>query len=156
MIFIIDSPKYGKHEVEIDDEDWSKVQRYTWHVTYHHNKKVKAVTTNIKGKSVKLHKFLTGFSLTDHIDNNPLNNKKSNLRECSQKENTRNFSLSRRNTTGYKGVHWDKNRNKYQAYIQQDGKRKHLGRFENIIDAAQAYNKAALKYYGEFARLNVI
>lgn len=156
MEFIIDSPKYGKHTVLIDDEDWEKVNKYVWHVSYHHNGKIKTVSTNEKGTQLKLHKFLTGYTLTDHIDGNPLNNQKENLRECTQQKNTWNAALSKRNKTGFKGVYWEESRKKYQAYIKIGDKKKHLGRYVNASDAARAYNKAAIENFGEFARLNEI
>ena len=158
MKFIINSPKYGKHEVEIDDEDTERVLCHKWHVDYHQkgSKALKCVSAIIKGKSVKLHKFITGYDLSDHIDGDVLNNKKKNLRNCSQRQNTWNAKLSRRNKTGYKGVWWDAKRNKYQAYIKQKDRRQFLGRFINAEDAALAYNVAAVQCRGEFARLNVV
>lgn len=88
----------------------------------------------------------------DHINNNPLDNRKINLRICNRSQNLINRRLLGFNTSGFRGV--SKFRNKWQAYINYDRKRIHLGHFENKTDAAKAYNIAALKYHGEFVRLN--
>lgn len=93
---------------------------------------------------------------TDHKDGDRLNNKRSNLRICTHRENNSNQKLRKNNTTGYKGVHWYSARNKWQASICVNYKPIHLGYFKSVVEAASAYNKAALKYFGEFSKLNNI
>jgi hypothetical protein len=78
------------------------------------------------------------------------------LRLCMIKENSRNSIAKKSNKSGYKGVMWRKNRLKWISKINIDGKRFYLGTFENKTDAALAYNRAAEKYFGEFAYLNKI
>ena len=97
------------------------------------------------------HGFLPKY--IDHIDGNKSNNKICKLRECSHVQNCQNRKKSTRNTSGYKGVSWHIRHKKYIASIQIDGKLKYLGSFEKAIDAYSAYTKAALNYYGDFARL---
>lgn len=92
----------------------------------------------------------------DHEDRNPLNNHKNNLRFCTYSENSRNRGKPTTNTSGYKGVSWFKRDKKWKAQIMVEGKGFCLGSFKNKIDAARAYNRAALKYHGEFACLNEI
>lgn len=92
----------------------------------------------------------------DHINGNRFDNRKSNLRICTHKENTRNNTIPSNNTSGYKGVSWDKFRDKWKAYIIFDKRMIHLGRFESKTEAAKAYNRAAIKHFGEFAKLNEI
>jgi hypothetical protein len=92
----------------------------------------------------------------DHIDGNPSNNKLENLRLANQKENSRNSKKPKNNTSGYKGVHWNKEKEKWQARVMINTITKHIGYFEDLIEAAKAYNEAALKYHGEFAKLNEI
>ena len=89
----------------------------------------------------------------DHIDGNKLNNKISNLRECTSSQNGQNKKRPKNNTSGYKGVSWHIRQKKYTASIQINGKLKYLGSFAKAIDAYNAYKKAALEHYGEFARL---
>lgn len=93
--------------------------------------------------------------MIDHKDRNPLNNCKDNLRICNFSTNGINKTKQKgKYTSQYKGVHADKN--KWRAAIYINNRRKSLGHFENEIDAAKAYNDAALKYFGEFAVLNTI
>lgn len=92
----------------------------------------------------------------DHKDNNPLHNLENNIRICNSSQNQQNIKMQKNNTSGYKGVTWYKPTQKWQAQIRANGKKYHLGYFEDIKDAARAYNAAAIKYYGEFAQLNII
>jgi hypothetical protein len=64
--------------------------------------------------------------------------------------------LRQNNTSGYTGVSYDRKRHLWKAYISQQGKHIHLGRFPTAIQAALAYNEAALRYFGDHASLNVI
>lgn len=90
----------------------------------------------------------------DHIDRNKLNNQPSNLRECNITQNNRNVGIRADNTSGYKGVTWNKSAGKWHAQIKVNGKRKYLGLYLNPIDAAIAYDKAAVDFHGEFALTN--
>ncbi len=106
-----------------------------------------------------IHRLIMGIKdgkiLVDHINGNSLDNRKSNLRLCSRQENTRNNKGHGKNK--YKGVDRDKRRKSlYFACITVRGLKLYLGSFDNEKDAALAYNKAATKYFGEFAKLNVI
>lgn len=87
----------------------------------------------------------------DHINNNKLDNRRENLRLATRAEQTRNSSLSRRSSSGYKGVSRQKSSGKWQAQIVVNGKYIHLGVFDDPKDAHAAYCKAATKYFGEFA-----
>ena len=94
--------------------------------------------------------------LVDHIDRNTLNNRRSNLRLATHSENMRNRDVPVSNTSGYKGVAYREDLNKWQARIVIANRRKSLGFFDNPIEAALSYNRAAIEYYGEFAVLNRI
>lgn len=170
MIFIVHSKKYGPHKVEIDDEDAERVSRYTWYVSYVRRKgkfSLKYVRTNIRkdnGKQTALylhrfvlqHKKINEKDEIDHIDNNRLNNKKSNLRVCSRSENACNCYISAYNTTGFKGVSWKKSHNKYEVQIMFHRKAHWIGLFCTKEEAARAYNEAAKQLHGEFAKLNAV
>jgi hypothetical protein len=92
----------------------------------------------------------------DHINGNGLDNRKSNLRLCERHENALNRVINYNNVSGYKGVSWFKPIKKWRAQIQYKKVVYYLGCFNKRIDAAKAYNAAALKYHGEFANLNKI
>lgn len=136
-----------------DIEDIFIVRQYRWSVT--ENGYALGVHKITKEK-VKLHRLLlkNPSVVVDHINGNAWDNRKSNLRAVTQHQNTQNSATPKSSTTGYKGVCMDKRRGKYMAHIHPNGKTKFLGYYDNPIDAAIAYDKAALIYYGEFARLN--
>lgn len=90
----------------------------------------------------------------DHIDGDTKNNRIENLRGCTKSQNGMNRPKQINNKTGFKGVSWQKSAKKYTAQITVKGKKKYLGSFSCKYDAAKAYNKAALQYFGEFAYLN--
>lgn len=92
----------------------------------------------------------------DHIDGNPLNNQRSNLRTCTHAQNICNSKLNSKNTSGYRGVTWHTGAKKYMAYIRHNYKMYNLGLFETAEEAALARNEKAVKLHGEFAVLNVI
>ncbi len=87
----------------------------------------------------------------DHIDRDRLNNQRNNLRPATSSQNSANSKANVRNTSGYKGVHWRKERRKWQAKIQVEGERIYLGNFDTPEEASEAYNQAADYYFGEFA-----
>ena len=116
------------------------------------NKKYKGKTTTYLLHRLLMETFLKRkldkLEKIDHINGNTLDNRIKNLRLCSHKENMRN-----RKTSGFKGVSKTLS-GKYRARITVDRKEIHLGSFNTKEDAAKAYNDAATKYYGTFAKLN--
>lgn len=88
----------------------------------------------------------------DHIDGNGMNNARSNLRVVTSSQNKMNTRLRSNNTSGYKGVTWHKASNAWRAQIRVNGKYIRLGLFKDAEDASDAYKKAALKHFGEYAR----
>lgn len=91
----------------------------------------------------------------DHINGIKSDNRISNLRLASPSENLQNRSKPRNNISGHKGVSWIKRYRAWQATIKFEGKNKFLGRFATREEAASAYNRAALQYHGEFARIDL-
>lgn len=88
----------------------------------------------------------------DHIDLNKSNNRFSNLRECSDSGNMHNQSKRKHNTSGYKGVTYNKHAKKWTAQIRINWEMKYLGLFNCPTAAHFAYCRAAKQYHGEFAR----
>lgn len=117
-------------------------------------------------KSIHLHRAVLERALgrtlarseeVDHIDHDGLNNRLSNLRIATKSQNMQNArKTTKGNTSQYKGVYRDYVRRKWGSCISVNNKTIGLGRFDLEIDAAIAYNNAALKYFGEFANINKI
>jgi len=104
-----------------------------------------------------MHRFILGPGPgeIDHRNGDGLDNQKKNLRRASHKSNTWNSRKhTKKSASPYKGVHWRKARCRWYAFIRPEGKKIYLGSFGNQKEAALAYDKAAKRYYGEFARLN--
>ena len=110
----------------------------------------------MKGETILMHRMIMGVlnekKVVDHIDGNKLNNKRENLRVCSQLQNTMNRKKNTRNSTGYTGVCFNKKANKYVANLNYNHRRIYLGLFETIEEAVEARKKAELFYRGEFNR----
>ena len=102
------------------------------------------------------HRYLTDCPkgmVVDHINHNTLDNRRSNLRICTNKENVRNNQLRALNTSGHKGVTWNKRENKWQVYIRVNYKFHTLGYF-NFTDfekACECRERADVKYFGEYS-----
>ena len=88
--------------------------------------------------------------MIDHIDENKTNNNVKNLRWRTVAENGCNRGRTKNNTSGYKGVCFDKPANKYKAYININGRLKHLGYFETAEEASKAYDAKAKEIHGDF------
>ena len=88
----------------------------------------------------------------DHIDGNRLNNRISNLRPCTMSQNIANSGKRKSNTSGYKGVHWDRQKNRWIAQITRDRRAFFIGYFCDPADAHVAYCAKANEFFGEFAR----
>ena len=97
-----------------------------------------------------------GLECVDHIDHNRTNNDVTNLRWCSKSQNGMNMSKRSGTSSSYKGTCWHKGIKKWIVNIKLDGKRKHIGYFDNEVQAALAYNNYAIIHFKEFACLNVI
>lgn len=140
----------------VDDEDYENLNQYKW--TFH--AQGYAYNQSILGNKicVLMHRLITNAQkgqFVDHINHNKLDNRRENLRVCSQSQNGGNSIMSKNNTTGYKGVSFDKKSQNYHAYIMLNRKRINLGRFDNAKDAAIAYDIKAKEIWGEFALINL-
>ena len=123
------SGRMGYWSIQIDNKIY-KAHRLAWFVTY--------------GRWPK--------DQIDHINGIRGDNRITNLREATPLQNARNTGAHRLNTSGFKGVVWHKYRKKWRSTICINRKKKHLGTFSSAEEAGEAYQKAALEHYGEFAR----
>lgn len=111
-----------------------------------------------KQKGIKMHRVIMNTMEgmdTDHINGDGLDNRRENLRICTTSQNMAN-QIKTRGVSKYKGVVWDRARTKWAARVKINKKAIFLGRFDNEEEAGLAYNVAAQKYFGEFARINQI
>lgn len=134
----------------VDDADFAELSKYSWHY-----KQGYAVRTenyykedgNRSCRTIRMHRELLntppGYD-TDHANCDKLDNRRANLRVATRQQNAAN----QRATSGYKGVY--KQFGRWKVMLA----RKYIGLFKTDVEAARAYNKAALERYGEFARLN--
>lgn len=105
---------------------------------------------------IMMHIAIVGEKGWDHANGNGLDNRRSNLRKATASQQQYNRRLQSNSTSGYKGVSWHKNLGCWRTRIHVDRKEIHIGIFDDIKDAARAYNEAAIKYHGEFASLNQV
>jgi AP2 domain. len=142
----------------IDDQDYALVSRYKWHAVKPNDTFYAATRiTDENGRSiyVYMHRFILGLThrseQADHEDGNGLNNTRLNLRPCNNTQNSRNAVRSKRNTSGFKGVTFDKGHGKWRAQIGVNRKVKYLGLFDTPEEAFAARCTAATHFHGEFA-----
>lgn len=145
----------------VDDEDFELLSKYKWCAGKYGNKYYALTTlknTEGKYKNIYMHRFLNEpmktTSVIDHKNGNGLDNRRNNLRITTQTFNRANSARRKDCTSIYKGVGWHKLHKKWRAQITAFGKRIHLGLFIQEQEAAIAYNKSAIQYYGEFAYIN--
>ena len=145
----------------VDDEDYSFLMQWRWF--YHPSGSVmrlKVIQSNPRKRKIfRMHREILNppkNRSVDHIDGNSLNNQKYNLRVCKHGENLRNQKKQKNTSSKYKGVCWFKRDSKWVSKIKVNQKTINLGRFDadKEIEAAKAYDAAALKHFGEFANLN--
>lgn len=138
----------------VDDEDFEWLSQWKWQYQGGYAR------ATINGKGVLMHRFILGvtdpFVQVDHKNITGTDNRKSNIRICTKQENMRNKAVCKSSKSGYKGVTWSKGICKWNVRIMVDKKAIHLGYFDCIESAARAYNKAAKKFFGEFAWLNPV
>lgn len=145
----------GRYIVYFSPQDFALVMKYDWGVTEKGNT-LYAVRYE-KRSPVYMHReILKTDAIVDHADGNGLNNVRENLRIADKSKNAMNSCKRGGCSSKYKGVYFRKDRNKWQAYINLEGKRTSLGCYDTEIEAAMAYNKSALQLHREFARLNTL
>lgn len=143
----------------IDTSDFDLIKDYTWVANNRRDETFYARTIlqnprrNLKMEHVLLP---PKDGLTpDHIDRSGMNNRRLNLRYATKSQQTANQKRRQSSKTSqYRGVSWNKDTNKWRAQITAEDRKNHLGLFSSEVDAAKAFDAAALKYYGEFASLN--
>lgn len=153
----------------VDDADYLRVSAYKWcaQVLYRKNGSIRAIyairtvrKADGKWTTELLHRFILNVTdqkiQIDHRDHDGLHNERHNLRVATRAQNNHNGRLQPRNTSGFRGVSFDRRAGNWKACISVGGKNKHLGTFATAEGAARAYDAAAIELYGAFACTNVM
>ncbi len=151
VINIFNKNKEKIAETIVDEELWYKLSKFGWYLSK------KYIQASINCKVTMLHRYIMNCpddKIIDHIDNNPLNNKKENLRIATLIENSYNSEKSTKTKNTYKGVYTMKNSIRYRTSIRKDNKDYYLGTYDTELQAAVAYNLKATELFGAFAYQN--
>lgn len=143
----------------VDEEDFDQLNLYKWYASKRSNGGYVAMRDERKRgvyhRHIYMHREIMktpSDQMTDHRNGDGLNNQKCNLRNCSRKENQRNKRrMSSLNSSGVRGIFWEKSCNRWRAQISIDNKNKHLGVFKSKEDAQAVYIEASKSIYGEFS-----
>lgn len=154
------SRKYPGLVALVDDEDYDAAMQYRWYPVKRHCRygdEFYAYTV-AEGKTTYLHNIICQLhglpKSPDHANRNGLDNQKANLRPASISQNGANQGLKSNNTSGYKGASRDRRSGRWAARIKVNYRNIHLGCYGTAEEAARAYDRAAVEYFGEYAWLN--
>ena len=133
-----------------DADDYDRLKKYSWCIS-----KTGYAVANINYRVTKMHRYimlknLSDSVVVDHANGNRLDNRKTNLRICTQNENGKNIGIKKTNSHGVQGIRRTQS-GKYRARIFADGKELHIGTFQTLKLAVEARKRAEIEHFGEFA-----
>jgi hypothetical protein len=141
----------------VDTADFEWLNEFNWFAYWSRQTQTFYAAKQISHRLTGMHSFILNCKIgerVDHVNNNTLDNRRENLRKATAAENSRNCRISKRNVSGFKGVHFRKEFGTWRACIRYEYVLRHLGSFDSAEEAAKAYDHAAIELFGEFAHLN--
>lgn len=129
----------------VDNEDYDFLSQFNWHIN-----KLGYAASQKDNKKYYMHRLVNKTPIgmdTDHINRDRLDNRKVNLRTATRTENAINRGKNKNNTSGFKGVSWNKGNNKWLAHIKVNYKLINLGTFRDIKDAVLVRQNAERIYH---------
>lgn len=143
---------------KVDDDVFDYLNQWKWTFDRSTGYAIRRIH-GITSRKVYMHRLINKTSknlVTDHVNGDKLDNQSANLRVATEAQNRANQKKRSDNTSGYKGVSYNKLTGKWETYITANRKRIHIGLFEDINEAAKAYNAKAVELFGYYAKLNTI
>lgn len=150
-------PLTGGKFAKVDSIDYEFLMQKNWHISSGRTHRViRSGGTRISMGCLILQRKFNQDDLgrANYIDGDLLNNCRDNLRPATASQSAMTRKPRKGVSSKFKGVSWATRQKRWKAYIQEGSKNKYLGSFTDEIEAAEAYNKAALELFGEFARIN--
>lgn len=140
----------------VDADDAEAISQTTWRLT---TARYAARSQTVEGvkRTIYMHRLIAQTPpglVTDHINGDRLDNRRSNLRSATLSQNGANST--RRCRSGYRGVYLHKPTGRWLAQVSEGGQARHLGIFDTAEEAAAAYDRAAIAKWGDYARLNLV
>lgn len=142
----------------VDEADLPLIAGYKWRVQ-RQGRLFYAVACTGRTTSVLMHRLILGAEKgqsVDHANSAGLDNRRKNIRICTNAQNMMNVRKTRGEHSRFKGVGKSKDSRKWVARIMRDGREMHLGTFDDERSAARKYDHTAVKLFGEFARTNAM
>jgi hypothetical protein len=161
---VINSPKYGRAFVHLDDCDADLLEGVTWGAHFVRGGVPHCISRQVGRSAILLHhevmkrvhpsiKF-DRYVVCDHISGNPFDCTRQNLRVCSNKQNAQNRQQKRNSSVRHPGVYLIKETGRWRALIIPNGERIHLGVYDTVEEAIAVRKDAEIKHFGEFAFSN--
>lgn len=142
----------SKKRALVDDEAYRWLHYFKWYENAHGY-----AVARTKDKAIYMHRVVAETPehlITDHINGLRLDNRLENLRNSTHAQNSTNRKIVHSGRSKFRGVAWDSRSSKWRVVVQANRKRKHVGMFDNEIEAAMAYDRVARELHGEYAVLN--
>ena len=147
----------------VDDADYEWLNQWKWYTSKGRNTfyAMRYITKPDGTREfIYMHREILGLKFGDkrqgdHRNHNGLDNQRINLRICNHQQNLYNMNSNKNTRSVFKGIYWHKQNHKWCAHIKAEGKSIYLGTYDSETEAAKAYDKAAHKYFGEYANLNL-